>query len=287
MLRRVVRELTTAGCPASRASRCARAAVPARAFGTAAAPARASATPSSEEPEIAFDPRVDTYTERRRASGHRSSRASPGERAADFKRARGRGRRGAAERARIEEAKAARKAASFLSPRRGPRNRGRKSARARAPADSCCAAAARRRARATRLCRSSLRKTAREEALHESLAELGHRGGPGRARIAHAPWRRRGEVLIRSRAGAVRCAKVRASPTTRARLFARIRSPAVALDRLRVGVAVTSRLLVHHRADLRLRLFRRRVARGSPAPSPRSWREARHSKRRLSRASRR
>ena len=66
MLRRVVRELTTAGCPAWRASRCARAAVPARAFGTSAA-ARTSATPSSEEPEIAFDPRVDTYTERRRA----------------------------------------------------------------------------------------------------------------------------------------------------------------------------------------------------------------------------
>ena len=99
--------MTTAGCPAWRASRCARAAVPARAFGSSA-PARASATPSSEEPEIAFDPRVDTYTERRRAWESQLN-ARRKEWAADFKaRADAKAAEVQSERARIEEAKAAR-----------------------------------------------------------------------------------------------------------------------------------------------------------------------------------
>ena len=162
MLRRVVRELTTAGCPAWRASRCARAAVPARAFGTSAA-ARASATPSSEEPEIAFDPRVDTYTERRRAWESQLN-ARRKEWAADFKaRADAKAAEVQSERARIEEAKAARKAAKALkSAARAEEVAREEKARARAKET-----ALRRRAvvRAQRDFVAHLRKTAREEEL--------------------------------------------------------------------------------------------------------------------------
>ena len=174
--------MTTAGCPAWRASRCARAAVPARAFGTSAA-ARASATPSSEEPEIAFDPRVDTYTERRRAWESQLN-ALRKEWAADFKaRADAKAAEVQSERARIEEAKAARKAAKALkSAARAEEVAREEKARAR---QGDGAAAARRRARATRLCRAPSQDGARGGAA-ESLAELGHRGGPGRAHSARA-----------------------------------------------------------------------------------------------------
>ena len=90
-----------------------RALVPERAFRSSVA-ARASAGSSSEEPAIAFDPRVDTYTERRRA-WEKQLNARRKEWAAEFK-AREDAKAAAAqsERARIEEAKAARKAAKVL-----------------------------------------------------------------------------------------------------------------------------------------------------------------------------
>ena len=147
MLRRVVRELTTAGCPAWRASRC----------------ARAAATPSSEEPEIAFDPRVDTYTERRRAWESQLN-ALRKEWAADFKaRADAKAAEVQSERARIEEAKAARKAAKALkSAARAEEVAREEKSRARAKET-----ALRRRAvvRAQRDFVAHLRKTAREEEL--------------------------------------------------------------------------------------------------------------------------
>ena len=76
--------------------------------------ARASAGSASEEPAIAFDPRVDTYTERRRAWESQLN-ARRKEWAADFKaRADAKAAEVQSERARIEEAKAARKAAKAL-----------------------------------------------------------------------------------------------------------------------------------------------------------------------------
>ena len=162
MLRHVVRELTMAGCPAWRASRCARALVPERAFGSSVA-ARASAGSSSEEPAIAFDPRVDTYTERRRA-WEKQLNAQRKQWAADFK-AREDAITAAAqsERARIEEAKAARKAAKALkSLARAEEVAREEKARARAKET-----ALRRKAvvRAQRDFVTPLRKTAREEEL--------------------------------------------------------------------------------------------------------------------------
>jgi len=108
MLRRVVRELTTAGCPAWRASCSARALGSDRAFGSS------PSASSSEELPIAFEPRVDTYTEQRRA-WNEALNAQRKEWAADFEaKANARVAEVQSERARIEEEKVRRKAAKAL-----------------------------------------------------------------------------------------------------------------------------------------------------------------------------
>ena len=162
MLRRAVRELTTAGCPAWCSSRSARALVPDRAFASSAT-ARASAGSSSGEPSIEFEPRVDTYVERRRA-WEKELNARRKEWAAEFEaRADAKAAEVQSERERIEGEKAARKAAKALKAKARAEEVKREE-KARAFAKET---ALRRKAvvRAQRDFVAHLRKTAREEEL--------------------------------------------------------------------------------------------------------------------------
>ena len=117
MLRRVARELTMAACPVWRASCVSRALVPHRTFSTSTMTSSSSNSASPDDDTasaIAFEPRVDTYTEQRRL-WNKELNLKRKEWAADFKlRADLKAAEVQSERARIEEEKVARKAQKAL-----------------------------------------------------------------------------------------------------------------------------------------------------------------------------